>query len=243
MSGSVVEQAGDGEVHAVGRRAVDEQEAVGRAAHRQRPVERQRIRRAAAVALRRDHGDLGQRRQRRGEMLDARGEVAVVVGEEDAHRGSGRRRRKAVPAAGSIITAGPAAARPDRRVRRDSRRPAHRLRDLTAAGRRSDGGSRAEYNRPMRSLRTRFVPSRRAAVASTHRSCRRPLAAGGGWSPPPACCRRLPRCPCSPSSPPASPAAASRRGRTSPQRCCPATSATRCCWSRWWVPASPSAGR
>ena len=54
--GQPVEQARHREVDAVGRRAVDEQEAVGRAANGQRPVERQRIRRAAAVALRRDHG-------------------------------------------------------------------------------------------------------------------------------------------------------------------------------------------
>ena len=85
MSGTVIEHAGDGQMHAVGRRAIDEVEAVGRAAQAQRPVERQRIAGAAAVALGRDDGDVGDRRQRLGERLDARGEIAVVVAQQDAH--------------------------------------------------------------------------------------------------------------------------------------------------------------
>ena len=84
--GREVEQPGDREVHAVGRRAVDGEVAVRRAAHRQRPVERERVRGAGAVALGRDHGDLAQLAQRLGEQRDARREVAVVVGHQDAHR-------------------------------------------------------------------------------------------------------------------------------------------------------------
>ena len=83
--GKAVEQPRHGEVHAVGRRAVDEQEAAGRAAHRQRPIERQRIRSAAAIGLRRDDGDLGARSERCGKALEARCKVAVVVGKQDAH--------------------------------------------------------------------------------------------------------------------------------------------------------------
>ena len=81
----VVEQAGDREVDAVGRRAVDEEEAVGRAADHQRPVERQRVGGAAAIALGRDHRDLAVRRERPREVLESGREIAVVVGEQDAH--------------------------------------------------------------------------------------------------------------------------------------------------------------
>ena len=82
----LVEQAGHREMHAVGRRAVDEQETVGRAAHGQRPIERQRVGRAAAVALGRDDGDLGVRSELSGEAFQTGREVAVVVAEQDAHR-------------------------------------------------------------------------------------------------------------------------------------------------------------
>jgi hypothetical protein len=54
-------------------------------AHHQRPVERERVRRAAAVALGRDDGDLGVRAQRGRERLETRSEIAVVVRQEDAH--------------------------------------------------------------------------------------------------------------------------------------------------------------
>ncbi len=81
----LVEEAGHRQVHAIGRRAVHEQEPVGGAPHRERAVERQRIGGAAAIALRRDHRDFAQIGQCIGEMRETRREVAVVVGEEDAH--------------------------------------------------------------------------------------------------------------------------------------------------------------
>ena len=93
----MLEQSGDGEMDAIGRSAVDEQEAVGRAPHGQRAIERQRVRRAAAVALRRDDGDLGVRRELGREAFESGREVAVVIGKENAH---GKRR---------ICTAGAAA--------------------------------------------------------------------------------------------------------------------------------------
>ena len=71
-------------MNAIGGRAVDELEAVRRTAHGQRAIERQRVRRAAAVALGRDDGDVGVRAQRGGERLEAGGEIAVVVRQEDA---------------------------------------------------------------------------------------------------------------------------------------------------------------
>jgi hypothetical protein len=83
--GQRLEQTGDGEVHAVGRRAVDEQEAVGGTAHRERTVERERVGSAAAVALRRDHRHGAEVGERRGEDREPGGEVAVVVREQDPH--------------------------------------------------------------------------------------------------------------------------------------------------------------
>ena len=82
----VVEQARDREVDAVGRRPVDEEEAVGSTPHGKRPVERQRVRRAGTVALRRDDGDVGVRSKLSGEAFQTGREVAVVVTEQDAHR-------------------------------------------------------------------------------------------------------------------------------------------------------------
>ena len=85
--GREVEQAGDGDVHAVGRRAVHREVAVRRAAHGERPVEGQRVGGAGAVALGRDHGHLPQLAQGLGQQCNARREVAVVVRHQDAHAG------------------------------------------------------------------------------------------------------------------------------------------------------------
>jgi hypothetical protein len=72
-------------MHAIGRRAVHEEETVRRPAHRERAVERERVRRAAAVALGRDHHHLAEVGKRIGKMREARREVPVVVGEKDPH--------------------------------------------------------------------------------------------------------------------------------------------------------------
>ena len=86
--GQLFEHAGHGQMHAIGGRAIDEEEAVGGTPQVQRPVQRQRIGGAAAVALGRHHGDLGQAGERSGQRLDTRSEVAVVVAEENARLGA-----------------------------------------------------------------------------------------------------------------------------------------------------------
>ncbi len=86
----VVEHPGDREMDAVGGGAIDVIEAVGGLAKRERTVERQRVARAAAVALGSDHGHLADRAERLGERRDAGGEVTVVVADQDAHLDSVR---------------------------------------------------------------------------------------------------------------------------------------------------------
>ena len=83
--GQMIEQTGDGKMHAIGRRSIHEQEPVRRTPHGQRSIERQRVRSPAAIAFRRDHGDLGVRRECRSESLESRRKVAVVVGKQNAH--------------------------------------------------------------------------------------------------------------------------------------------------------------
>src|SRR5204863_5836364 len=82
----VIEQPRDREMDAVGGRAVYEQKAVRSTSHGERPVQRQRVRSAGAVALRRDDGDVGMRSKLSGEAFQTGREVAVVVTEQDAHR-------------------------------------------------------------------------------------------------------------------------------------------------------------
>ncbi len=84
--GKPIEKTGDGEMHAIGRRAVDEQESVRRATNGERPIERQRVRSSAPIGFGRDDGDLGARRERGGEALETRSEIPVVIGKQDAHR-------------------------------------------------------------------------------------------------------------------------------------------------------------
>ena len=72
-------------MHAIGGRTVDVEEAALRPAHGEWPVEGERIGGTAAVALRRDHRNLRQRREHFGQQRDARREVAVIVAQQDAH--------------------------------------------------------------------------------------------------------------------------------------------------------------
>ena len=81
-----VQQAGDGHVHAVGGRAIDEMEAVGCLAHRQRPAQRERVGRARTVALRREDDDFSQIGQRAGQRLDARRKITVIITDQYPHR-------------------------------------------------------------------------------------------------------------------------------------------------------------
>src|SRR5690606_20601118 len=66
--------------------SVDEIVAVRGAAHRQRPVERQGIGGAGAIALGRHDRDLAHLAQRFGKERDARREITIVVGHQDPHR-------------------------------------------------------------------------------------------------------------------------------------------------------------
>ena len=114
--GPVAQQAGQGHVHAVGRRAVDETHTgLGGPGgeHLQRPVQRERVGGATGILLGRDDLDLAQALHRRHQSGEPGGEVPVVVGNEYAHRSeivgtSGRLPRRAVPAPTT-------AAHPDRR--------------------------------------------------------------------------------------------------------------------------------
>jgi hypothetical protein len=83
--GTVAEQTGQGDVHAVGRRAVHVAEAVGRFVDVQRRVQRERIRLRAVVVFRRDDLDFAQVADRFVQRHDAGCLVAVVVGEQDLH--------------------------------------------------------------------------------------------------------------------------------------------------------------
>ena len=88
MSCSSSNRPGDREVHAVRRRAVDDVVlALAELEDAQRHVERQRVAGAAAVAVGRDDGDLGQRRKRVAQALQALGAIAVVVADENFHVG------------------------------------------------------------------------------------------------------------------------------------------------------------
>ena len=83
--GHLLEQSGHSEVNAVRRRAVYELEAVRGFAHRKRPIQGERVGGAAAVALRRDHGDARKVGERFCKDCDAGSEVPVVVAEQNAH--------------------------------------------------------------------------------------------------------------------------------------------------------------
>src|SRR5690606_16356545 len=84
--GQMIEHSRDGQMNAVGGRAVDEVKTVGRLPQRKWPVEGKRIARTAAVTLWRDHRDVTEVVQCIGQGSQAGCKVAVIVTEEDAHR-------------------------------------------------------------------------------------------------------------------------------------------------------------
>ena len=89
--GQVLEQPRDREMHAVGRRAVDVLVTEVGTPHGERTIERQGIAGAGAIALGCDDRDFTEWRERFGQSLKARGEVTIIVAEENPH-GGGRAR-------------------------------------------------------------------------------------------------------------------------------------------------------
>jgi len=89
--GQLLQQPRHREMHAIGRGAIDEIGLPARLAHRQWPIESQRIGGSAAVALWRDnrHGSEGSKRL--GERDDAGREIPVIVTQQDAHIRKDRR--------------------------------------------------------------------------------------------------------------------------------------------------------
>jgi hypothetical protein len=80
-----VEHAGDGQMHAVGRRAVDVVETIGRALQRQGPIQGQRIARPATVAFGSHNGDFRDVRQHPCQVLDPGCEITIIIAEQDPH--------------------------------------------------------------------------------------------------------------------------------------------------------------
>src|SRR5581483_5454960 len=64
-------------------------------ARSQRTIQGKRVAGAAAIAIGRDHIDVGKRLQRPGEARQPGCKISVVVAEEDAHRRLGARARYA----------------------------------------------------------------------------------------------------------------------------------------------------
>jgi hypothetical protein len=83
--GRLLEQTGDRDVHAIRRRTVHVVHVVLGALDAQRRIERQRVARAAAVAVRRDDRDLREIGEMLRERPQAGREIAIVVGKEDPH--------------------------------------------------------------------------------------------------------------------------------------------------------------
>ena len=83
---ALLEQVHRAHDHAVGRRALDRVAALADRAQPQRIVERERVRDAGLVELRRHHPDVvGQRLADLGADVEPVGMDAVVVGDQDAH--------------------------------------------------------------------------------------------------------------------------------------------------------------
>ena len=83
----VVEQPGDGQMHAIRRRAVADVVSIGvMLKHAQRYVEREGIAGAAAITIRRDDGDVRQRLQCLGEREQTVRAITVVVTDQDLHK-------------------------------------------------------------------------------------------------------------------------------------------------------------
>ena len=74
----------DGEIDAVGRRAVDRELTGAHLVDAQRPIERERVTTRALLAIRRHHHHLGELGEGLGHRAQTLGMNAVVVGEEDA---------------------------------------------------------------------------------------------------------------------------------------------------------------
>ncbi|MOA21440.1 hypothetical protein D3C78_1419310 [compost metagenome] len=83
--GGVLEQAVEAQVHAVGRRTVDADEAVVQPLRMQRTVEGQRTAGPAAVGIGGDHHALGVIRQRLVQRNYPGGVHAVIVGDQYSH--------------------------------------------------------------------------------------------------------------------------------------------------------------
>jgi hypothetical protein len=82
------EQAGDREMHAIRRCAVEHEVlALAERQHAQRHVESERVAGAAAVAVGRDDSDLAQLGQGIAQCSDPVGAIAVVVADENLHCG------------------------------------------------------------------------------------------------------------------------------------------------------------
>src|SRR5687768_1363601 len=73
-------------MHAVGGRALHVIDVRFGFADAQRHVEGEGIAGAAAIAIRRDHGEIAQALKRITQRDDAAGAVAIVIGDEDSHR-------------------------------------------------------------------------------------------------------------------------------------------------------------
>ena len=83
--GLFVEQAGDGQVHAIRRRAIDFEAPLPVAGHTQRPRQRQGVAGRGTVPVGGNHGHVGDLLERIDQCVDARGEISVVVTYEDFH--------------------------------------------------------------------------------------------------------------------------------------------------------------
>ena len=86
--GPHLHDAVDRQVDGVGGRPVDGEVAVVQLLDPQRPIETQRMARRALLAIGRHHPDVAERCQRRFERADAGGANAVVIGDQNAHRGT-----------------------------------------------------------------------------------------------------------------------------------------------------------
>ena len=79
------EQAGQGNMDAIGGCSIDEQKTVGSALHTQWPTERERVAGAAVVLFGCDDKDLAVRSHGIDERLQARRKITIVVGNQYAH--------------------------------------------------------------------------------------------------------------------------------------------------------------
>ena len=81
----MIEHPSDRHMHAISRRAIDEQKPVGRPTDLERAVERQGIGSPAAIALGRNHGHLAQRAHCLRKRSQAGGKITVVITDQNSH--------------------------------------------------------------------------------------------------------------------------------------------------------------